>query len=524
MGTSTCSWGVLTILAFENIPFKLDPTTSHNPYYLTQILFTELLLLCYALLIAAIRAFRKRAAIFIVLSLILMLNFVERAFLLGGYQGASYPGTFFPETPGISFLESKMQKYERMVSIGRSFVPSFPMYYSINTLVAHAFADPAFKGNLELISPGIYATNTTQPIFDPSSIDLASPLLDVYRVRYVVLSPSANPIGWVSLANQTEYNRSYDLRTLKSFGQTMTSSRNGYMNTLEIVIHTPRNEPIPVNVKILSNNTLLADFYGQAVAKDNGRYSIDLPSLQVKEGQQLAFEIAPVRESIPQDSYLYSVNFDIYGGGTIILNGKQSAKQGDLAFALLEYNATVANKYKLVHTGDLTIYENTTLGEGIPVITKLIYANQTSCASTLGQIDPSHEAVVEDKSVSITGGAAATQVGPAQVAGGIPASTARISEYEATSVVIDADVPQTSMIVLSDTYFPGWHATVDGKETAIYRVNCDMRGIIVAAGNHVIKMQYDPSSFKIGLAISLIILAALGILYLVIAKRTSIPH
>jgi uncharacterized membrane protein YfhO len=70
-------------------------------------------------------------------------------------------------------------------------------------------------------------------------------------------------------------------------------------------------------------------------------------------------------------------------------------------------------------------------------------------------------------------------------------------------VVIEADLKDAGLLVLSDVYYPGWKAFVDGKETRIYQVNHAMRGVVLPKGRHVTEFLYDPLSFKIGAVVSL---------------------
>jgi Bacterial membrane protein YfhO len=57
---------------------------------------------------------------------------------------------------------------------------------------------------------------------------------------------------------------------------------------------------------------------------------------------------------------------------------------------------------------------------------------------------------------------------------------------------------EDNLLVLSDTYYPGWKAFVNGKETKIYRVDYTFRGISLNAGTHQVEFVYDPISFKLG--------------------------
>ncbi len=57
---------------------------------------------------------------------------------------------------------------------------------------------------------------------------------------------------------------------------------------------------------------------------------------------------------------------------------------------------------------------------------------------------------------------------------------------------------EDNLLVLSDTYYPGWKAFVNGKETKIYRADYTFRGISLNAGTHQVEFVYDPLSFKLG--------------------------
>lgn len=70
------------------------------------------------------------------------------------------------------------------------------------------------------------------------------------------------------------------------------------------------------------------------------------------------------------------------------------------------------------------------------------------------------------------------------------------------------------LLFISDSYYPGWKAYVDDKETKIYRADYAFRAVVVPAGQHEVKFSFNPRSFNVGLGItsaSLLILLLLGI-------------
>lgn len=99
-------------------------------------------------------------------------------------------------------------------------------------------------------------------------------------------------------------------------------------------------------------------------------------------------------------------------------------------------------------------------------------------------------------------------------------SSVEMVSYTPNKVEFKTSAKGDRLLFLSDTYYPGWKAYVDKKETKIYRANYAFRAISVPSGAHQVQFIYDPVSFKIGYSISLVSLALLGILLLTIKKRT----
>jgi len=70
-------------------------------------------------------------------------------------------------------------------------------------------------------------------------------------------------------------------------------------------------------------------------------------------------------------------------------------------------------------------------------------------------------------------------------------------------MILEEEPPKADRFYfVSDTYYPGWKAYVDGKETKIYRANYLFRAVPLTKGKHLVKFVYDPWTFKLGLIIS----------------------
>jgi hypothetical protein len=74
------------------------------------------------------------------------------------------------------------------------------------------------------------------------------------------------------------------------------------------------------------------------------------------------------------------------------------------------------------------------------------------------------------------------------------------------------------MLVLSESYHPGWRASSDGEPCPVVRVYGDFMGCVVQPGEHVVHFRFEPRSLVLGMRLSAmgIGLATLG---LVVALR-----
>jgi hypothetical protein len=90
-------------------------------------------------------------------------------------------------------------------------------------------------------------------------------------------------------------------------------------------------------------------------------------------------------------------------------------------------------------------------------------------------------------------------------------ASVQIVSDEADEVCIEAFLPRAGFLLLLDTYFPGWSATVNGLKAPILRADYNFRAVQLPAGNSTVRFVYQPWSFRLGIvlcAISLSVLAA----------------
>jgi hypothetical protein len=81
-------------------------------------------------------------------------------------------------------------------------------------------------------------------------------------------------------------------------------------------------------------------------------------------------------------------------------------------------------------------------------------------------------------------------------------SAATVRDLAPDRLRVEATLAEPGVLVLSEVYYPGWRATVNGEPVTILRAQHTLRGVALPAGTHTVEMVFDPWTVKLGLAIS----------------------
>jgi Bacterial membrane protein YfhO len=113
--------------------------------------------------------------------------------------------------------------------------------------------------------------------------------------------------------------------------------------------------------------------------------------------------------------------------------------------------------------------------------------------------DVAKQAVVQDATVEL----------PADAA---PSRDVQITHRTNCRVSLRAKLTHPGLLVLSEGYYPGWRAAVDGLEAPVIRVNVMMRGLALPAGEHEVEFRFRSRSIAAGAVLSVAALASLVML------------
>lgn len=177
---------------------------------------------------------------------------------------------------------------------------------------------------------------------------------------------------------------------------------------------------------------------------------------------------------------------------------------------------------RYIITGDKdypVIANENALGNAWFVDSIFFVGNADEEMAALGQIDPERTAVADKRFADVLGNSV-----PAKE----PSDTVYLTDYTPNRLTYKASTRNGGLGVFSEVYFPwGWHATVDGEEAPIGRVDYLLRALPVPAGEHEIVMTFDPQSVHntttvAYICIVLIYLLCLGGIVISFRKCTSV--
>ncbi len=192
-------------------------------------------------------------------------------------------------------------------------------------------------------------------------------------------------------------------------------------------------------------------------------------------------------------------------------------------------------RYRLVHSGDVKIYENLdVLPRAFVVHRAEVIPDDDRAIARLRDpaFDPAQTVVLADedsqrieqieqneRSFSLPG--LLPQRGPTE-----EMASADIVRYAPEEVVVDATTDAPGYLLLTDAFYPGWQVTVDGQPAEILRADVLFRAVWLEPGTHRVEFRYRPASVRWGGWVSgaTLLLLVFGALVASFPSRKSRPN
>jgi hypothetical protein len=79
-----------------------------------------------------------------------------------------------------------------------------------------------------------------------------------------------------------------------------------------------------------------------------------------------------------------------------------------------------------------------------------------------------------------------------------PGERAVVRRHGPHAVVVEAELERPGWLVVSETWYPGWSAAVDGRPAELLRANHAFRAVRLDAGRHEVRFRYGSAWWRAG--------------------------
>jgi hypothetical protein len=125
--------------------------------------------------------------------------------------------------------------------------------------------------------------------------------------------------------------------------------------------------------------------------------------------------------------------------------------------------------------------------------------------------DPTRVAIIDSSSRIV-----APQITSLPTPLGIPVS---VASYRPGDIALQlaAPAPQGAALIVSENYFPGWKATVEGKAAPLDRAQYNLIGVQLPTGARSVTLHFDDPAYETGKTVTIVaivvslVLAGLGL-------------
>jgi hypothetical protein len=244
--------------------------------------------------------------------------------------------------------------------------------------------------------------------------------------------------------------------------------------------------------------------------RDTSEWAWDRPDVRAAvrhERAPIAFSLSS-DEGFPVHRYLARFGFpraevdyvefeSVPVNAELIIFGATLTDEAGRARAL-ELTRLAPERWKrLASFGTLAVYENLKalprawFVEEVKALqsAEVIRAIKTGSLPDGSAFDSGRTALLESEAAAIQPGSPSERPRDAQ---------ARVIRFEPNRIEVETSASQPAFLVLSEMFYPGWQAWLDGRQMKVERVDYVLRGVAVPAGKHRLEFVFRPASLRRG--------------------------
>lgn len=186
--------------------------------------------------------------------------------------------------------------------------------------------------------------------------------------------------------------------------------------------------------------------------------------------------------------------------GDLVLRGVSLLDARTATHAALTMPAD--GQFRRVHSGDVKIYQNVQALPRAYVVGQVVVADDDA-AALAALADPGFEPGGRVALLADELAAAGLLEQAAELASPAAPAALQVLSYQPEQIELAVTLDAPGVLVLADTWYPGWQATVDGVPAPLLRANTLFRAVLLPAGQHNVQFDFRPAALSRGAAISL---------------------
>jgi len=441
---------------------------------------------------------------------------VADLFLIGTHYNPSFPKDLaYPDTPSLDFLQELQQKESepfRVLNVPSGLVmPGLALeYYRLQTASGYSswllqrYSEYADLSDCRASGLGL------QVYFK----DCCGPLLNALNIRYI-LSDNETVLRGTG---------SFDLLTILPEARIESGAPKAIQQRVWSINHSRRKVLLQLPSSRIEFQHLPIRHLtrlGTAIAMSPKSWERKgdgvLFRILVDAGEpELLFSKYINPKSSPDDRRWFPVDLDLsrFEGKDVSIifltdpGPKQDAAFDWAGWAEPRLIRAVDPALSLVFDGGNRIYRNTKAFPRAWMVSKVteIEASEKKPLIEFLQrpdFDPAKEAIIEGRLPRTLSGESS----------GETEFSVDITSYEAQRVALTVQTERDGLLILSDSWYPGWEATVDGRKRRIFPTDLIMRGVFLESGRHEVVFTFHSRSFRWGIIFSVTVFGLAAIVF-----------
>jgi hypothetical protein len=165
------------------------------------------------------------------------------------------------------------------------------------------------------------------------------------------------------------------------------------------------------------------------------------------------------------------------------------------------FQSLVPGDYRMIHSGDVKIYENLDVMPRAFVVYDWRWVPDREAAGLM-MLSPDFDFRTTAVVVAVDGEMPQAE----HDIDDFTEARVEILQYSPERVVIETHSVRDGLLMLTDAYYPGWEAHVDGQHTVIYEADGLFRGVHLPAGQHEVVFVLESESYTVGRVVTVVTL------------------